>query len=793
MKHSHFLPGRKRVFSLVVALVSILGGISLIGGQALAEGSASQDKTLSPYFFVNSDDSSVDRLPLKSTSVSADISGIIADVVVTQVYKNEGKKTIEAVYVFPASTRASVYGMKTTIGERTITAKVLKRDEARRTYEQAKKENKTASLLEQERPNVFRMNVANILPGDVVKTELRYTETIVPTDGLYEFVYPTVVGPRYSNQPSASAPASENWSQNPYLHEGEASPYSFDIKARVAATVPIKEMSCPSHKTTISFQGKSVASMDLDPGEHSGGNRDFILRYRLAGPKIESGLLLYQGHDENFFLLTAEPPKRVTAESIPPREYIFIVDVSGSMSGFPLEISKKLITELLTGLRPTDIFNVMTFSGGSALFSDHSVPATPDHIRGAVALLRMQNGGGGTELLPALRRALALPGSEGFARTVVIATDGYVTVEPAVFDLIGAHLGKANIFPFGIGTAVNRYLIEGMARVGAGEPFVVSRPEEAPAMAEKFREYVKSPVLTHIKLGFDGFQAYDVEPSGVPDMFAERSVVVYGKWKGAPRGTITLTGLSGHRKWEKRIDVSGIKPLTQNSALRYLWARSRVTRLSDYNSLQATEKRTQEITALGLRYNLLTAFTSFVAIDEHPRGHDGSAVTVKQPLPLPMGVTDSALPGERAAGRAMFSPRPRGYSSSVGSFPARSSAPTYAMEHAKKGGFRVERRPKLVIATLKVTKGLSEEEVRRVVERNLPQLPGCFSGQHAFSRLTLEWTIKGNGKIADVRVSSPDSLGKDVSGCVGARLKKWSFPAPQEGRSVHVVMTVELN
>ncbi len=229
---------------------------------------------------------------------------------------------------------------------------------------------------------------------------------------------------------------------------------------------------------------------------------DFILRYRLAGEQIESGLLLYQGHDENFFLLTAQPPKRVTEEAIPPREYIFIVDVSGSMYGFPLDISKKLVKELLTGLRPTDIFNVMTFSGASDLFSDHSVPASADNVRRAVELIRQQSGAGGTELLPAMQRALTLPRSEGFARTIVIATDGYVTVEPELFDLIGKQIGDANIFAFGIGTTVNRYAIEGMARVGAGEPYVVTRAEEAPGMAEKFRKYVQSPVLTQIKLSF---------------------------------------------------------------------------------------------------------------------------------------------------------------------------------------------------------------------------------------------------------------------------------------------------
>ena len=163
------------------------------------------DKTLSPYFFVKSGDATVDQLPLKSTSAEVKVVGVIADVMVTQTYKNEGKKPLEAIYVFPASTRAAVNGLKMIIGKRTILAKVQEREEARRQYEQAKQEGKSASLLEQQRPNVFQMNVANILPGDMIQVELKYTELLVPTDRIYEFIYPTVVGPRYSNQPSADA------------------------------------------------------------------------------------------------------------------------------------------------------------------------------------------------------------------------------------------------------------------------------------------------------------------------------------------------------------------------------------------------------------------------------------------------------------------------------------------------------------------------------------------------------------------------------------------------------------
>jgi Ca-activated chloride channel family protein len=243
----------KMILKNKVFLPFIFAMLMLLVGSAQGQPMEEADKTLSPYFFVKSDDPSVDQIPLKSTSADVKVVGVIADVIVRQVYKNEGKRPLEAIYVFPASTRAAVHGMKMTIGKRTILAKIAERQEARRQYEQAKQQGKTASLLEQQRPNVFQMNVANILPGDVIQVELKYTELLIPTDGIYEFVYPTVVGPRYSNQSAETAHPSQRWVENPYLHQGESPTYAFNITADLAAGLPIQHVTCPSHKTVIIF------------------------------------------------------------------------------------------------------------------------------------------------------------------------------------------------------------------------------------------------------------------------------------------------------------------------------------------------------------------------------------------------------------------------------------------------------------------------------------------------------------------------------------------------------------
>jgi Ca-activated chloride channel family protein len=629
----------KTKFFIIVTLAVML----MTAAVSYAQQETNVDKTLSPYFLVKSQDPDVDRLPLKSTHADVHISGVIADVNVTQVYKNEGKKPIEAIYVFPSSTRAAVYGMKMTIGERTVTAKIREREQARHEYNQAKQAGKSASLLEQHRPNVFQMNVANILPSDIIRVELKYTELLIPTDKVYEFAYPTVVGPRYVDQPSDETGSNETWTSNPYLHQGEPPTYRFNMSVHISAGLPIKEIACTSHKIRTDYKGPSFATITLDPSENQGGNRDFILKYRLAGNKIQTGLLLFEGENENFFLLMMQPPRKIKKSQIPPREYIFIVDVSGSMHGFPLNISKKLLKDLISNLRPTDRFNVLLFAGGSQLMAEQSLPATSQNITCAINTIERQRGGGGTRLLPALQKALSLSKTEGFSRSIVIATDGYVSVEAEVFDLMRKNLGDANMFTFGIGSSVNRHLLEGMARIGMGEPFVITRPDQAPITANKFRKLIESPVLTGIKVDFGKFKAYDVEPPSIPDVMADRPVILFGKWRGSPLGNISLQGYTGKHRFLKNIDVSKTKALESNSALRYLWARHRIALLDDYNRLSEQDKRIQEVTHLGLTYNLLTAYTSFVAVDTQVRIQDGQAVTVKQALPLPQGVCRKSI------------------------------------------------------------------------------------------------------------------------------------------------------
>ncbi|WP_293417853.1 VIT domain-containing protein [Piscinibacter sp.] len=597
-----------------------------------------------PYFQLAGGDPAIDRLPLKSTQVDARIAGVIADVTITQRYKNEGQRPIEARYVFPGSTRAAVHAMQVRLGGRVLNAKIEEKQRARIQHETAKREGKTSALLEQERPNVFQMNVANILPGDDILVELRYTELVAPTEGRYEFVFPTVVGPRY-HKPS-TAGGSSSFPATPHLKEGEAPNSSFAMTVRFASPLPVGELRSPSHGIEVAGEGTPQAEVTVnDTVSH---NRDFILHYRLAGERTATGLTLFQGDGpdgggENFFLAVVEPPLAIAPAQINPREYVFVVDISGSMHGYPLNTAKVLLRNLIGHLRPTDTFNVMLFSGSSQMLNPAPVAATRANIERAITTIDQQRGGGSTEIVPALKRIAALPKASDVSRSVIVVTDGYVTVENEVFQLVRRNLGNSNVFAFGIGTSVNRHLIEGIARAGQGEPFVVTKPEMAAAQAERLRKMIDAPVLTQLKARFDGLEVYDVEPAtldALPDVLGGRPVLLYGKWRGEPRGQLVLEGQAATGTHTEVVPVRA--PDADASALRHLWARSRIQQLSDQEALEGGSGQRDAITALGLHYSLLTQYTSFIAIDQIVRTSE-AAVPVNRPLPLPQGVSNLAV------------------------------------------------------------------------------------------------------------------------------------------------------
>lgn len=460
----------RRLLCLLFALCMFLGNVPIVHAQEAQE-EEEKDRTRSPYFYVESEEVGVDSFPLKKTTVNTTIDGIIADTYVTQTYANEGASPVNASYVFPASTKVTIHGMQMTVGNQRVTATIKEKEEAEEEFEAAKSEGKTASMLSEQRANVFTMDVANIMPGDEVRIELHYTELIMPTDGIYQFVFPTVVGPRYVGPVIDDCGNREEWTGTPYMPEGSLPENAYEINVNVTSGVPISALSSSTHDVNINWnEAKTTAKVALaDPNDYA-GNRDFVLDYKLTGDTIQTGLLMDRNENENVFMLMIQPPERCEPEEIPPREYIFVLDVSGSMYGFPLDTAKVLIRNLVSGLRETDTFNLILFSGTSYQLSRRSVPATKENVDRAIALVDAQNGAGGTELLEALEDALRIPANADTARSIVVISDGYIWGEAGVFELIHENQSKADFFSFGIGYAVNRYLMEGIAKTGQENP-----------------------------------------------------------------------------------------------------------------------------------------------------------------------------------------------------------------------------------------------------------------------------------------------------------------------------------
>ncbi|WNO08627.1 VIT and VWA domain-containing protein [Teredinibacter sp. KSP-S5-2] len=553
-------------------------------------------KTEAPYFDTGDNDTT---LSLLKTTTEISIDSVIADIRIKQAYQNDGSSPLEAVYTFPGSTKAAVYGLTIKIEDRIIEAKVEEKGKARAIYEEAKHQGKSAALLEQHKPNVFTTNVANILPGETIEVELRYTELLDINDNIYQLTYPLNFD-----------------AHNP--NGRRLPPGSSKINVHLNTAVPVHSIISPTHPIEV-IPSSSTSANIFVKAEDVNRSNEFVLRYQVSGPTIQTGLQLLKGEQENYFLLQIEPPARVEESMVPNREYIFVIDTSGSMNGFPIDVSKTLIVELLQSLRSWEKFNVVFFAGNTKTLSPTSLEASAENINNVVSMLENIDGYGGTDLLSALKSVAKIPLSPGYSRNVIAITDGYVSVEAETYKFINAHLENSNYFAFGIGGGVNHQLIDIIARAGYGEAYVALNKKEAKKHGRRMINAIRYPVLSQIDIDFDEFEAYDVQPIVLPDLFSNKPITVAGKWRGKAKGSVKVSGLNGFGLWKKNIPLTSASK-ADSRALEYIWARKEIEQLQDLHHLGYKQDSFQSyITHLGIKHNLLTNFTSFVAVDNQIR------------------------------------------------------------------------------------------------------------------------------------------------------------------------------
>ncbi len=565
--------------------------------------------------------------PLKHTDVKAEISGTMARVRVTQEFHNPSTETIEAVYIFPLPHGAAVNAMNIMVGDHTIKGTVKTRDEARRIYEQAKNSGRMAGLLDQKRPNIFTQAVANITSGSTIKVEIQYIEQLPYDSGKYSFLFPMVVGPRYRgvNPPLAA--------------KGTRAGHDISVAVHLNAGATIQSLDSNTHEIEIASKQGATADLKLR-GKNEIPNKDFRLVWSTARQNIGDLLLTHRTGDVGYFNLVLEPPAKVMANEITPRELVFVLDTSGSMNGFPIEKAKESMRYALNTLNPGDTFNVITFAGDTHILYSRPVPATPQNIAQAKRFIDGHYGSGGTEMMKAIRASLDGAPSEGPMRIVCFMTDGYVGNESEILAEIDRH-PNARIFSFGIGSAVNHYLLDKMAEHGRGEVDYVNLSDDGSLAAERFSQRVHDPLLTGIKLEWNGLPVKDVEPIRVLDLFSAKPIVLAGRYTRGAKGNLRITGKMAGRDFERIVSVNLPDRQSDNYAVALLWGRRRIDSLE--SSGAAANK--EAITRLGIDFQLMTAFTSFVAVEDRVVNESGHLRTIQVPVEVPEGTRRESFVG----------------------------------------------------------------------------------------------------------------------------------------------------
>jgi Ca-activated chloride channel family protein len=586
------------------------------------------------------------EFPLAHTSVLADVTGNIARVEVTQLYQNPTAQRLEAIYQFPLPENAAVTDMMFRIGKRVVISEVKKRAEAKATYERAKAEGHTAALTEQERPNLFTQSVANIPPGESVEVVIRYVHEVKFDSGRYQFHFPTTIGPRYN--PSHGVTDAARVSP-PVVAPGVKSAHDIDIVVTLGPSDAFADVAAKSHRIMTAADpklGKRIVTLGDD--DHV-PNKDFMLAWRPAGKEPEARVLTARDHGDDYLMLFVQPPADVAPEMVRAKEMVFLIDRSGSMWGEPLDTAKAVILKALRKMGPEDTFQLIAFDSTTESMSPASLPNSAANIADAERWLGTLRGGGGTEMLSGIRAALDQPYDPKRLRMVVFCTDGFIGNEKEIIDYIGTMRGQSRVFGFGIGSSVNRFLVEGVARAGRGAAEIVRQGEPTDEAVARLFKRLDRPVLTDVALRFSGVDVTAMEPARMPDLFAGQPLVVVGKYRGHGPASVEITGKLGSKSYARTIPVS-LAPQAGDAVLGTLWARRRIDTLGDANENGAAVDQQNQIVELALKFKLITAYTSFVAVEKQLKVDTSKPLAeMLVPNELPEGVAYKGIFAEEVA------------------------------------------------------------------------------------------------------------------------------------------------
>ncbi|MBD1860946.1 MULTISPECIES: VIT domain-containing protein [Trichocoleus] len=615
--------------------------------------------------------------PLKHTTVQAKIAGNLARVEVTQSFENPFTTTLEAVYIFPLPDEAAVDDMLIRIGDRTIQGSIKKRQEAQQIYEQAKRQGRTAGLLEQERDNIFTQSLANIKPGEQINVVICYTESLKFTGatapeslgGSYEFAFPMVVGPRYVpgnlieenaiGSGSAAAPMMLNQDTDlvpdasrlnaPILPPGTRSGHDISVTVEINAGVAIQEIHSPSHQIQIIPQG-AIAQIKLAGGDTI-PNKDLILRYQVSGAETQTTVLTEAGDRGGHFAVYLIPAIQYRLDQMVPKDVVFLIDTSGSQAGAPLAQCQELMRRFIQGLNPDDTFSIIDFSDTTQQLSPVPLPNTPQNQQQAIRYVNRLTAGGGTEMLRGIRAVLNFPVTDpGRLRSIVLLTDGYIGNENQILAEVQRHLQPSTrLYSFGAGSSVNRFLLNRVAEIGRGISRVIRHDEPTDQVTEQFFRQINNPVLTNIQLQWEGAGSEPIfYPSAPPDLFAEQPLVLFGRKEDKHSGKLHISGIAaGGKRYQQTFQLEFAE--AGNPAIAQLWGRARIKNLMNQMLSGDTKAGVEAVTDTALAYQLLSQYTAFVAVSDEVRVDATEAsVSVQVPVEMPEGVSYEGVFGNVA-------------------------------------------------------------------------------------------------------------------------------------------------
>ena len=748
-------------------------------------------------------------LPLIHTDVDADLRGHIASVSVTQTFRNDAEDPIEVVYAFPLPENSAVSHMRMVVGDRVIESEIMRKQQARATYETARSDGHTAALLEQERPNIFTQSVANIAPGEDIDVQIDYVQTLSYDAGTYEFVFPMVIGPRYhGGKPVADA----HRVSPPVMGKGTRRGDDFEISVTAKTGFAIDSFDVPTHDVDAEVDG-DVLRLELEQAETL-PNRDFVLRYGAAGHTPRATMFLGPKEEDGagHFALVVHPPRLDVDALVGRREFFFVVDRSGSMGGVPLALAKEAVIEALTHLRPVDTFQIIGFESGTQRLFDKPRPANASNLAEGLAYLDAMYATGGTEMGNAIEAALSDDVEKGRHRYVMFLTDGYISFEDEIISAaqkfvakIGKRGQQARVFGVAIGSAPNDHLIKGLSRAGRGVALTVTSREDPAEAVMTFARWTDHPIVSAVQVEPGSLTLSGQHPDRLGDLFASHATVGFGEYSGDASVPPSVAGLVDG----KRVEIPlAVVPASEGAdVLDTLWARSAVADLQmDYWSDPRPELE-EQITELGLEHHIVTRYTSLVAVDRSRVVGNGQPRRVVEPTLTPRDFTsvvessatasyDSAgisLAGTTGAESKYTVDGANVNSPSFGTMAPDTASRDMIIESEQVHGVRLGSPPAtralMTIGSIEAPSRAATRKTRKAMRTTRPELRKCYLHSDDFDRgarhelkVVLTWSAGG----VTVSLSTGSDLSEELLECVESELSAAAWPGFAAGTTVTV-------